>query len=311
MNEIHGVAPNATNTLNELRTLLSGFGPFTSRYILTLPGYKNWHQYLLAHYAHLGEMDQKRLRSILSNAKDRQAFIDRNVDRWPATHTWPINALRIWESHYKSIHVSEEDYLSILTEYPDKAKSLATLDNSEPISPADEEINTEPQDYWNTSKWLCQISAEIHIIDPYINPSNSRDTADVFEFYVEQLSKLQKPTYIHFWTRAWKEITHRDTLEIETTIKKIIDRCKPQKNISFKYYLVDDAISPDKLHARYLITEKGGIKFDQGFQRIRPKGRKNIASPIGENLHKTLFEKFSKMKNEFQISKTIDVRITI
>lgn len=308
MNDIHGIAPNAVNTPNELRALLSGFGPFTSRYVLTLPGYKNWHQYLLNHFAHLGEIDQKRLKSILSNAKDRQAFIDRTLDFWPITRSWPINALQNWQSHYKTIYVSDEDYLSISMETPEKLMFLVSPDDDHTISPSDQEISTEPEDYWKVSKWLCQISAEIHIIDPYINPCKSKDISDVFDKYINQLLILQKPTYINFWSRFERDMTGNDVTKIEEYINNSINACNPKRSIYLKFHLANDATSKDKLHARYLITEKGGIKFDQGFQRIRPSGRKNIAPPIGESLHQILFDKFSKSTNDFSITKTIKIR---
>ncbi|MEY4978460.1 MAG: hypothetical protein RLZZ352_730 [Pseudomonadota bacterium] len=305
MNDIHGVAPNAVNTPNELRMLLAGFGPFTSRYILTVPGYKNWHDHLLKNFSHLGDMDQKRLRSILSDAKNKQAFIDKTVDFWPVTQSWPMNALRIWQPNYKPIHVSEEDYLSISTEHPEHTEKIISPTDTYTASPSDEEIDTEPADYWNVSKWLCQISAEIHFIDPYLNPYKSRDISDVLEYYIEQLLKLRKPTYIIFWSRAEKTMTANQTNTNESLIKNLVKNKNIDREISFKFRMVSDATSIDKLHARYLLTEKGGIKFDQGFQRIRPKGRKNIASPIGEPLHRKLFEKFSKSKNDFSIEREI------
>lgn len=308
MNDIHGIAPNAPKTLNELRMLLSGFGPFTSRYVLTLPGYKNWHQYLLNHFAHLGEIDQKRLKSILSNARDRQAFIDRTVDFWPITHSWPINALRIWQPHYKPIHVSDEDYLSISKNHPEYIKHIHSPEDIHITSPSDEEIETEPENYWDASKWLCQISAEIHFIDPYLNPQKNKDVSDIFEYYIKQILKLKKPTYIHFWSRIDTGTTNNEIINIENQISKIISNSDTQRNIFFIFHFVDDVKSKDKLHARYLLTEKGGIKFDQGFQRLRPKGRKNIISPIGESLHQILFEKFSKSTNDFPTAKTIQIK---
>lgn len=55
------------------------------------------------------------------------------------------------------------------------------------------------------------------------------------------------------------------------------------------------------------MTEKGGIKFDQGFQRIRPKGGKNVISPVGADLHRNLQDKYFGKNYEFDVVDTVKV----
>lgn len=311
MNDIHGIAPNALQTLNELKYLISSFGPFSSRYILTVPSYKTWHKLLLENFSHLGEIDQKRLTSILIQTNNKHAFIDQILDYWPSTKTWSINALEHWQHRprYKPIYVSNEDFEKIAIEFPEYIKNLHQPDDILALSAADEEIETEPENYWNSIKWLSQISAEVHFIDPYFNPFSGSDVLDIFTYLIEKISTLKKITYLHFWIRIDERNfeSHRFEIEIKPIIKKHIDKSK--KNLIIQLHVIQDNTSINKLHARYFLTEKGGIKFDQGFQRVRPVGRKNVISPVGEDLHQKLFDAFSKNRNDFKITKTIEIRV--
>lgn len=313
MNDFYGIEPGAYSTPKEWGAQLASFGPHTGRYVLVLPGYKVWSEAVLSHSGG-GDLERERIRTILRRAFGHSPFLERPLDRWPITESWLENAIRYWraaDSKHKFIYVHEECFSNFTENRPDDCKILSSADIFLPSSPADEEIDTQPEDYWKVSQWLCQISAEIHFIDPYFNPVAGVDVCKVFFHYVEKIARLKKPIDVHFWVRCRErerdagDGLQKTSREVEMLIREAAKGGR--SGLRFHFHWVRDDTSRDKLHARYLLTDKGGIQFDQGFQVLRPSGKRNMVSPVGLDLHRELFERFTGGKNTFDVEKTIKV----
>ena len=313
MNELYGIEPSAYSTPKEWGAQLASFGPHSGRYLLVLPSYQAWSEAVLAQFAGSGELDQKRIRLILKKASEQSSFRARPpMDRWPVTENWLENAIGYWRAanpKHKLIYVHEACFGEFSKIRLNDCKFLASADDFLPTSPSDEEIDTQPEDYWKASQWLCQLSAEIHLIDPYFNPLAGTDIRKVFVHFVEQISRLKKAIAVHFWVRAkgrgFESGLQKASQEVEKLIRDVVPGGR--SGLCFHFHWVSDESSPDRLHARFLLTEKGGIQFDQGFQTLRPTGKKNTVSPLGLDLHRVLFERFTKQTNTFNIERTIKV----
>lgn len=314
MNELYGIEPGAYSTPKEWGAQLASFGPHSGRYVLALPSYPEWKKAVLSRFGDLGDLDQKRIQAILQKASDQSSFLGRPMDRWPVTERWLENAITYWRiasSKHKSIYVHETCFAEVAASRPDDCKLLASADDFSPLSPSDEEIDTQPKDYWGVSQWLCQISAEIHLIDPYFNPVTGADIRNVFVHYVEKISQLKKPIDVHFWVRNRSRAVAAELQTASQEVESLIRNAARdgRSGMRFHFHWVSDESSADRLHARYLLTEKGGIQFDQGFQVLRPAGKKNAVSPVGVDLHRSLFERFTNRKNTFIIERTVKVVI--
>lgn len=311
MNELYGIEPGAYSTPKEWGAQLASFGPHTGRYVLVLPNYKTWSEAVIAR-EDLGDLDRERIRSILRRADPHSWYLALSLDRWQVTECWLENAISYWRvanPKHRSIFVHEDCYGEFSRNRPDDCRLLTAADDFLPLSAADEEIETQPKDYWTVSKWLCHISAEIHLIDPYFNPVASADVCKVFVHYVEQISRLKKPIDVHFWVRCRERDTGGGLQKASQEVERLIKEASKggRSGLRFHYHWVSDDTSRDKLHARYLLTEKGGIQFDQGFQVLRPSGKRNMVSPVGLDLHQELFDRFTSGKNAFDVEKTVKV----
>lgn len=309
MNDLFGLAPNAYTTARELRLLMANFGPQSSRFILTAPAYPAWHQQLLNEFEHCGDIERERIKTVLSRAKSNHALIDKKNLSWSVTATWTENAIKVWKTggDFKKIYVSDDEHHALeRAGATDLLSFLVAASEPEPFTPADEQIATSPESYWRTSKILCAISSDIHFVDPYLNPLK-RDFRGIFDLYLQQLSKNPKVKTINFWVRD-KSISDYRNDQPRPSIRDIIVQgiANRLKDLTVNFNLLADEAATDKLHARYILTESGGIKFDQGFQKL-PEGRFNIVSPIGLDLHQTLYKKFSHREFDFKISSTISV----
>lgn len=56
---------------------------------------------------------------------------------------------------------------------------------------------------------------------------------------------------------------------------------------------------------RYLVSVKGGIRFDQGFQRLS-RGRRNDVSPLGSTLHDEVLKTYQEGVHDMEIVRTFD-----
>ncbi len=311
MNDLYGIEPGAYLTPKEWGAQLASFGPHTGRYVLVLPDYKIWSEAVLSRSS-VGDLERERIRTILRRALIHSPFRERSFDRWSITERWLENAIRYWRtanSKHKFIYVHEECFGNFSENRPDDCKILFSADNFLPSSPADEEIETQPEDYWKVSQWLCRLSAEIHLIDPYFNPVAGADVRKVFVHYVEQIARLKKPIDVHFWVRCRERDAGSGLQKASQEVERLIKEAARggRSGLRFHYHWVSDDTSRDKLHARYLLTEKGGIQFDQGFQVLRPSGKRNMVSPVGLDLHRELFDRFTSGKNAFDVEKTVKV----
>jgi len=93
--------------------------------------------------------------------------------------------------------------------------------------------------------------------------------------------------------------------EVRAAIEKILTAAEWPEDREFRYLLVDDATCRSKMHPRYLISIKGGIRYDQGFQRL-PKGRRNDVSPLGSALHDEVLRTYQEGEHDMEIVRVFD-----
>jgi hypothetical protein len=77
---------------------------------------------------------------------------------------------------------------------------------------------------------------------------------------------------------------------------------KPGREIEM--ILVDDESRQTKMHGRYLLSMKGGIRFDQGFQKL-PEGRHVDVGPVGKNTHDALLDIYGDGKHDMQVAERL------
>lgn len=304
MNDLYGLAPDAVGTVAELRARLSTFGPQTSRYLLSLPHHHDWKQLLLRSLGStMGEIERKRLSSVLEAAFQNSAFIQKSFDDWSLSDDWVDSAIKYWriqESRFGhgKIYVSDAEFDRRRGNGSDDVRFLVSPDENEVMSPAAEMIATEPEDYWKVAKLLCTISAEVHFVDPFFNPLAGEDKLKVFRAFVKGIMSLRKPVLVNFWVRwgvdgALREDLRRYSFDIRKELAALTKSCRP--GLSFIFHWVDDRKPSEKMHARFLLTEKGGIQFDQGFQCL--PNRRNLVSPLSRDVSFRQFELLTKQKS--------------
>jgi len=65
-----------------------------------------------------------------------------------------------------------------------------------------------------------------------------------------------------------------------------------KSNFKIVVKFIDDATNTHPLHARYFLTEKGGLRYDKGFQSASPPVKVDV-SLIDKGMHNELYERFT------------------
>ena len=178
---------------------------------------------------------------------------------------------------------------------------------------ADERIAGTASEYARISKNLVLISSEIVLVDPYLNPLK-RDCQAVLEalFLIAAQGRNQK---IILWTRAAEvygpgsnESTESTESDIRDLLFRLARRTKFKPGSEIHMNFVEDEARRTKMHARYLLSIKGGIRFDQGFQQL-PQGRRVDVGPIGKATHDELFDIYFEGRHDMSVVQRITLKI--
>jgi hypothetical protein len=276
MNERFAAEPESSRGWLALKHLLQHFGPLTGRYLTAYP--KDWRAKVESLNGALGEVDLARVKLLLQRAKEDLQIISGSSLPYRDEVAWLENAVAL-------LNETPRRFDGVVTnEKPSNLVHDAVCELHEFSLPpaAEERIFATPREYVRISKTLLLTSSELIFVDPFLNPCD-RNVSDVLAemFDVAVNAKCES---IVCWAKASilldKGTGQRKHVpeDISRALDLVIPKTRKLLNVAFN--LVDDSrgIEP-RMHARYLLSKYGGIRFDQGFQTL-PRGRKVDVGPI-------------------------------
>jgi hypothetical protein len=296
MNEFFAADPLSCENSGDLRYLISHFGPNAGRYLAAYP--ESWADEIRTRCEALGPIEAERVKLLLRRARERTALLRKA--------TLPWDERRDWLGNYRSVlRQRPGEFASAVVPRSVQDRDVITIDDLELSPTADESIEAIAKEYVRVSKTLLLLSPELVFVDPYLNPCNS-DRQDVLvEMF--RLAGRGKCRRITCWARDSEIVgdRRRSWDEVRAAIEKILTAAEWPEDREFRYLLVDDATCRSKMHPRYLISIKGGIRYDQGFQRL-PKGRRNDVSPLGSALHDEVLRTYQEGEHDMEIVRVFD-----
>lgn len=292
MNELYAADPAVCSHASELRLLLASFGPYAGRYLANYP--IDWSAQVENQFGNLGEIEAARVKTILRRANEGMAIVTRANLSWDKEQEWLANARPL-------LDVAPAVFDGLIAQHatPPAIHHLHELDL--PLT-AEERIPGAASEYARVSKILLLLSPEIAMVDAYLNPLR-RDCASVLKamFDIAGKGKCQK---IALWARASEVFRNGTHTVIKADLENSLRRLGIQANFKagreIEMILVDDESRETKMHGRYLLSIKGGIRLDQGFQKL-PEGRHVDVGPIGKNTHNALLDIFCDGKHDMQV----------
>jgi hypothetical protein len=96
--------------------------------------------------------------------------------------------------------------------------------------------------------------------------------------------------------------------ELQDALQRMATTANLEPRREIEMILVDTESSQNKIHGRYLLSIKGGIRLDQGFQQL-PAGRKVDIGPVGRAIHSDLLGLFFDGKQDMKVTHRVSVKL--
>jgi len=292
MNELFAADPAVCGHTSELKLLLSSFGPFAGRYLANYP--IDWGRRVEEQFDSIGPVEGARARTLLRRARENSTLITRNNLAWDANVDWLANAAPLLDA--------KPSVFAGLVASQAQPPAIHQLDELDLPPTAEERIDGTASEYARISKILLAISPEIAFVDPYLNPLK-RAYSDVLQPLFSQASR-GKSQKISLWARASLVIgsAHQPTVasDLIDALQQVARSAAIKAGKEIQMILVDDDACQSKMHGRYLLSIKGGIRLDQGFQRL-PQGRQVDVAPVGKATHDALLDIFFDGKHDMKV----------
>ena len=293
MNEWYTADPKNFATSRELEFFLRQFGPEVGRYLMSLP--IEWRQRVLEGFPK-DTLEQKRAKDAIARALKRGVLFNSSVPQCGADE---ISWLRMAAGYFRSKPSLIDGYIAnstelACTEAPENMPVVAYDDFELPPS-AQETIRAQPDQFARVSERLVNTAHEIVFVDPFLDLSRDDNYVVVSEILGRRA--VSRATAACFWVRS-SEVAGRSV--IEERVRDLIERRDGRGKLSITVRAVEDARARDRLHGRYLLTIRGGILVDQGFQRLR-RSRTTHVSPVASSALSDLQRKFISDDNDLRV----------
>lgn len=292
MNELFAADPEVCVQFSELKLLLGSFGPYAGRYLANYP--TDWITRVEGKFANSGEIEAARVKTLLRRAKENLTLVTRSNLEWVDSLGWLANASPL----LKGVGTVFDGLIAVQTKPP----STCELHDLDLPPTADERVLGTAQEYVRTAKILLLLSPELALIDPYMNPLK-RSCAAVLAAFFELVAK-GKCQKVSLWARASEVFgsgnQHNVQRDLKDALQQLVANAGFKSHREVELILVEDESSQTKMHGRYVLSIKGGIRLDQGFQLL-PSGRKVDVGPIGKVVHDGLLDMYFDNKHEMNI----------
>lgn len=183
----------------------------------------------------------------------------------------------------------------------------------------DDRVPRTPEALYNCVSKLLQESSHIRFVDPYFNPNKKEWLSTLFAF-INRVHASE--VTIEYHLKIHKEIKNdineikngNFVLETQKWYQKFSENCKtciePLLSLNQRISLIlwsEIEPSNDWFHDRYILTEKGGVRFEGLDEGENPGQRTNVFR-LSEELWKDRWNSLDKEKSkEYKLLGTIDV----
>lgn len=291
MNEFYAADPICLKSARDLQYLFGLFGPCAGRYLAAYP--MDWRKRVLGRFSHLSDVELERVKTIIRRAKEETAFLENSSLPWDLDKSWIDNALDVKKSPKRQIN-------EVIGSGEERRGEVLPFDELEIPPTAEERIEGQANEFERVCRTLIKLSPELFLVDPYLSPCKN-DIRPILGSVLRLASKGKCCSVVCYGRtsnvlgarlHSWDEVT--------AEWQALLMQAEWPKTSSFRYLLIDDDQSRSKMHARYLFSIKGGIRLDQGFQRL-PRGRKMDVSPVAKVIHEELLQTYLDRESDMVI----------
>lgn len=277
----YAIEPTAFRDHRDLKYFFEKFGFHRGRLLVAFPS--KWVRLVFEHLDLLPELERKRAVELL-----RKYGSDRVVpcgEPYLPTYPWVTNAARI-----KALGIVDDAIAAAPNDL-----GLPTVDE------ADETIfrgtmalvPAEAREYARLAKRLMQLSTRVVLVDPYFKISSPFKRRVLGEFLEAARSGCCAEIQIvcrH--AQCWEK-------GFDPRAVQVLNEIAPG-GPGVTIDLVDDSKSPFEMHARYLVSAKGALHYDKGFEEATEL-RFVPVYPVERELHEQLCHLYLDGAHGFEV----------
>lgn len=164
----------------------------------------------------------------------------------------------------------------------------------------DEVVDRTPTNISKAASLLIDRSREILFVDPYFmqGQKNLSRWSDSLQSFYSIISASQVPkSRVEYHVRVESDIS---AIDFAQKCKTELSASGFLPNPSLKILRWYEVLSKDAMHARYILTDVGGLRYDAGLDVGNP-GKTTDVSLIGQALWKKRFEQYQVGKSPFKL----------
>lgn len=284
MNEEFAVEPTAFENFLQLKYVLEKFGFHRGRFIVGFPS--RWIRQVHEQSLLFSEIEQAKARILLIKAKKSVVntgdlgfepslpWLD-NVHRFSTTNSpfYGVIAANANSFNYPTVHDIDDDFFGASN---------------------DVRIEGTAENYSRIARRLLQMSYEVAFVDHCLRLERPACEKVVKSFLA--IAQEGKCKHFVFWAREKLAAkAYRRMLE-----EKYKSSLAPKSTLTVN--LVNDDGSPEKMHARLLLSNLGGLRFDHGFEEF-DDGRRVYVSLVSEQSNDSDYSWYldPNSQNDFEI----------
>ncbi len=284
------VQPSALTRWEDFRYVMEKLSFAQGRVLVRFP--KSWSRVLLDSLD-VGDVERMKFVERLKKYKEDRMVSSRMP--YDSSLDWISNAERSEPSAFDRIIVQEQK--------PRTPSGLAFA----PVGDIDEDFFETAREIrcMNSAENLAQAgavflheSSDAAIVDPYFR-AGSPGCSSVLCRFADLALDAGKCKTFHVYTKADYCAKDGGSNARDNFEKRLSRRSLSGFRVFF--YFVDGTNSDQSFHARYLLTSKGGLRYDKGFD-APPEPQLVDISIIDKDLHAKLYSLYLEQTHEFSIA---------
>ncbi len=290
MNELFAADPGAFLHPSDLRFALEKFGPEAGRYLGEYPS--DWVLRVEQSVPAVSPVEQARISTCLRRAIERLKLIPNRSFPFDPRRSWEDNALELLKPQNRRFD-------AVIVGHESGYSAALTLDSLDLPPTAEEKIEGVPHEFVRVCKTIALFSPEIVMVDPYANPCK-HNVASVLKPLLQQIGRGRCERVLicaRYDAVIGPQQSTQD--ELRVSLRKLRSDAQLPLACSLEYALFEDSQSASRMHGRYIFSIKGGVRLDQGFQRL-PSGRKVDVGPISPLLLHELIDVYVEGRHDMQ-----------
>lgn len=276
----YAVDPDTVFDWNSFNKMIDHFGVEHGRLISELPGI--WKKMVYRNCEKCGEIEKLK---IVEKLRVMPRTLSSGRDYNPEVE-WLENAV--------IQHLQKPFHAIISTQLRDDCNKILTesqLDSFNPLwdVPRERLIPKKAESIVECIQMLIKISKKIKLIDPYF--CTDLRYLKVLQEILSVINKEDSSFDLEIHTKE------ADFFSEDRELKKVLKECR--QGVTIHVYQWETISGNDKFHARYILSDYGGVRLDSGLDEGK-EGEYTDISLLPYSLYKRRDEQFDKNSKEFR-----------